>query len=105
MSNWPRRKKRALGWQIFALTVSLCLSGYFAYHTVSGRYGLEVRDKLVLRVSILEFETASLEKIKSRLSKDIALLSPEKPDADLVQEIARDHLGYVHPNERVIQLH
>ena len=105
MSYRPRRKLRTLGWHLFALAISLGLSGYFAFHTLSGRYGLEVREKLLTRVSILEFEAASLAKVKSRLKNEIALLSPDQPDRDLVTEIARDHLGYVHPQDRVIQVH
>jgi cell division protein FtsB len=29
-------------------------------------------------------------------------LTPDKPDPDLVEEIARDVLGYVQPTDRVI---
>jgi cell division protein FtsB len=32
----------------------------------------------------------------------VALLTPDKPDPDLVEELARDVLGYVHPRDRVI---
>lgn len=63
-----------------------------------------MRDKLLTRVSILDFEASSLEKVKARLRNEIALLSPDEPDTDLVAEIARDHLGYVLPGDRVIQV-
>lgn len=105
MSYRHRRKFRTLGWQLFALSVSLGLSGYFAFHTIAGRYGLEVRDKLQTRVSILDFEASSLAKVKARLKNEIALLSPDNPDPDMVAEIARDHLGFVLPGDRVIQVH
>ena len=42
--------------------------------------------------------------MRSKLERDVALLSPEVPNADLVEEIARDVLGYVHPSDRIIQL-
>jgi hypothetical protein len=32
----------------------------------------------------------------------VSLLSPDVPDPDLVEEIARDVLGYVHPADRVV---
>lgn len=83
-----------------------CLSatGYFAYHARYGRHGYEARSQLLERSALLDFEIKSLESVRSKLERDVALLSPELPNADLVEEIARDVLGYVHPNDRIVQL-
>jgi cell division protein FtsB len=67
-----------------------------------GRHGLEARSALIERADLLEFEIRSLETVRARLRHDVALLTPDQPDPDLVEEIARDVLGYVHPNDRVI---
>jgi cell division protein FtsB len=40
--------------------------------------------------------------VRARLRHDVALLTPNTPDPDLVEELARDVLGYVHPADRVI---
>ncbi len=77
------------------------LASYFAHHAYSGRYGLEARTRLVERKALLEFEIASLEAVRSKLARDVALLSPELPSPDLVEEIARDVLGFVHPGDRI----
>jgi cell division protein FtsB len=67
-----------------------------------GRHGLEARSALIERADLLEFEIRSLETVRARLRHDVALLTPDTPDPDLVEEIARDVLGYVQPTDRVI---
>jgi cell division protein FtsB len=67
-----------------------------------GRHGLEARSALIERADLLEFEIRSLETVRARLRHDVALLAPDTPDPDLVEEIARDVLGYVQPTDRVI---
>ncbi len=87
------------------LTVVLCclaLSAYFAHHAIHGRYGLEAKNKLMERSSLLDFEISSLEAVRSKLARDVALLSPELPDADLVEEVARDTLGFATPTDRIL---
>ena len=82
----------------------LCLgfTAYFAYHAIYGRHGLEVRSQLTERSALLEFEIKSLEAVRASLQRDVALLTPDKPDPDLVEEIARDVLGFVRPDDLVI---
>jgi cell division protein FtsB len=86
-----------------SLVVLLCLglTGLFGYHAVYGRYGLERRAKLVERGEVLEFEMLSLDAERARLKRDVALLTPDTPDADIVEEIARDVLGFADPTDRI----
>ncbi len=84
------------------LLSSLCATAYFTHHAMHGRHGLEARSALIERADLLEFEIRSLETVRARLRHDVALLTRDKPDPDLVEEIARDVLGYVQPNDRVI---
>lgn len=83
----------------------LGLSGYFGHHAMYGRHGLETRSKLISRSEALEFEIKGLETVRARLQRDVELLSPDRPDRDLVEEIARDVLGFVHPSDRVAIRH
>lgn len=84
------------------LLLCLALTAYFAFHTVKGRHGLEARDRLLERESALEFEIQSLEAMRSNLARDVALLRPDLPDSDFVEEIAREVLGFAHPRDRVL---
>lgn len=79
----------------------LGLTCTFAYHALYGRHGLETRSRLISRSAGLEFEIRGLEAVRARLKRDVALLATEPPNADLVEENARDVLGFVHPNDRI----
>ena len=85
----------------------LCLgfTAYFAYHAIYGRHGLEVRSALTERSALLEFEIKSLEAVRANLQRDVALLTPAKPDPDIVEEIAREVLGFVDPRDQVVIRH
>jgi len=84
------------------LLLCLGLTAYFAYHTLKGRHGLEARDRLAERESALQFEIQSLEAVRAKLERDVALLRPDLPDPDFVEEIAREVLGFAHPRDRVV---
>ncbi len=88
--------------QALALLACLTSTTYFAYHVRYGRHGLEVRNRLIERSALLDFEIKGLETVRGKLERDVALLSPEVPNADFVEEIARDVLGYVRSNDRII---
>ena len=104
MSFRPRPALRTFLWQAIALVAFLGLSGYFSYHTLYGRYGLEAREQLLTRATALDFESETLQKVRQKLTRDIALLGHQPPAPDIVDEIARDLLGYAHPRDRIIML-
>ncbi len=80
----------------------LGLTCLFAYHAFYGRHGLETRSRLISRSAGLEFEIRGLEAVRAKLKRDVALLASEPPDTDLVEEVARDVLGFVHPQDRIL---
>ena len=84
------------------MLLCLGLTAYFVHHAINGRHGFEVRSKLIERSALLEFEIKSLEAVRAKLERDVALLTPAKPDPDLVEEIAREVLGFVRPQEQVL---
>lgn len=88
--------------QLLVLLACLTSSSYFGYHAFHGRHGLNARNALLERASLLDFEIKSLEAVRGKLQRDVALLAPDKPDPDMVEEIARDVLGYVHPGDSLV---
>ena len=84
------------------LIVCVTLSVYFGYHAIQGRHGLEARSRLLERSQALEQEIKVLEVVQARLSREIALLNEASPDPDLVEEIARETLGFARPGDRLI---
>ncbi len=88
--------------QLAFMLICLSLTVYFSYHMRYGRHGLEARSELQERSALLDFEIKGLESVRTKLRKDVALLSPEIPNADIVEETARDVLGYVRPDDKIV---
>lgn len=97
-----RNRPRHLSRQIFVLLACLTSTAYFVYHARYGRHGLEARNRLIERSALLDFEIKGLETVRTKLRQDVALLSPEVPNSDLVEEIARNVLGYVRSDDKIV---
>ena len=87
--------------QLPVLLCCLSATGYFAHHTIHGRHGFEARARLIERSNVLEFEIKSLEAVRAHLARDVALLAPDQPASDLVEEIARDVLGFSYAGDTI----
>jgi cell division protein FtsB len=98
----PNHERRLRIRQATVLLLCLGLTAYFAHHAIYGRHGLEARSKLIERSALLEFEIKSLEAVRAKLQRDVALLTPDKPDPDMVEEIAREVLGFTYPDDIVV---
>ncbi len=99
MSTSAKRSRRL---QALVLLTCAGLTVYFAHHALNGRHGLETRKRLIERSQLLEFEIRSLEAVRARLQRDVALLAPERPHPDLIDEIARETLGFAQASDRII---
>lgn len=102
MLRQPNNDKRSKLRQSVVVLFCLGLMAYFGHHAVHGRHGLEARTRLIERSSLLSFEARSLEAVRTKLERDVALLSPAKPHPDLIEEVARDVLGFVKSDDIVI---
>lgn len=100
-SRFERRARQRTK-QVLVLLACCSATAYFAYHAIYGRHGLRARAELSERSALLDFELRSLTTVRTKLEHDVALLTPELPNPDLVEEIARDVLGYVHPEDRIV---
>jgi cell division protein FtsB len=95
---YDRRKGRPR--QILVSLFCLFALGYFAYHAIVGKRGLEARSRLIERSRQLEPEIARLEALRARLERDVQLLSARDPD--IVEELANEILGFARPGDRVV---
>ena len=75
---------------------------YFAYHAFAGEQGLGHWSDMQSRLSDKRQELAEIQAANDQLRGDIARLTPGTVDPDLVEELARDDLGYVYPDEIVV---
>jgi cell division protein FtsB len=91
-----------------ASVLLLCggLTLYFGYHTIKGRHGLETRSRLIERSTTLEREIRALETVRADLERELALLDGQGDgtgaDLDYVEELARRHLGFAAPTDRIL---
>ena len=87
------------------LTVVLCclgLAGYFGFHAIKGRHGLEARLRLDAQAKVLNERLSGLETVLSHLKRDAALLQDDHLDADSLDEAARSVLGYAAEGDVVV---
>jgi len=75
---------------------------YFAYHAMSGDQGLLAWAGYKARLAELEAEAAAAEAERLTLEARADRLRDNGLDLDLVDERARDILGFAHPDDYVI---
>lgn len=77
---------------------------YFAFYTLFGNRGLyrmfELEDQLV--IAEVHYEEAVEERLA--LEQNVMLLKPNSLDLDMIDQRAREVLGYAHPDDIVIEL-
>jgi cell division protein FtsB len=98
----PQKTRPALG-SLLLLTLAVTLGGYFTFAAVQGDYGVFKQVQLAA-----EHKTLTAE--RDRLAQDLAAMqnltrrmSDDYLDLDLLEEQARDVLGYMRPDEIVIR--
>lgn len=75
---------------------------YIYYHTVSGERGLATWFALSDKIELLEKENKTLQAKVDTLQAEVDRLSPETPDIDYLDELARAHLAVARPTEKII---
>ncbi len=88
--------------QVWVLLLCGGLTVYFGYHTFKGRHGLETRSRLIERSNALEREIKSLETVRARLEREMALLDGPNTNLDYVEELARRDLGFAGRGDHVL---
>lgn len=72
---------------------------YFAIHTFAGKQGLSEWSDMQVRVAELEEELEAVQAEMASLQHDIKRLTPGTIDPEFVEELAREKLAFVRPNE------
>ena len=86
--------------QILVSLFCLFALGYFAYHAIVGKRGLEARGRLLERSGLLEPQIVRLEAQRARLQREVRLLDARDPD--LIEELAIELLAFVRPGDHVL---
>lgn len=97
-----RRRNIPLG-TFLVLGLLVLGSGYFLIAAIVGPYGVFRQAEINAEVDDLRDELAELQLEVARMENLTRRLSDEYLDLDLLDERARDMLGYVRPDEIVIR--
>jgi len=94
-------------WRSILQTVTLhlgaaALIGYFAFQGYNGQYGLLARRSFEQQHAELTRERDRLRAQREAIEARVRLLSPERIDADMLDEEARSLLNLVHPKDLVL---
>ncbi len=94
---------RNISFSGLGITAVLMLVGaYFTFTAVQGNYGLFRRIQIEAEAERLSLELARLRDATARMEVLTRRLSDDFLDLDLLDERARDVLGYVRPDEIVL---
>jgi len=91
-------------WQSWLLLTGIGLAVYFGYHAVNGSRGLFASEQKQQELAALERRLAVLQEERSVLGRRVHRLRPESLDPDLIDELARETLSMVEPEDVIILL-
>lgn len=77
---------------------------YFAHHAVHGNRGIVAKRASEAEIEALHQRLAVLKEERLGIQKRVDALTPPAIDRDLLDQIARERLGYMHPDERILQI-
>lgn len=100
MSTRQRRKSylRPLIVPVLALT----FTGYFAWHGWHGSFGMEARRQLAVEATRLDRELAKAKAERVAVERRVNLLRAANLESDMLDERAREILGFANANEVAI---
>ncbi len=96
--------RRRMKWQSWLFVVSVGLAFYFGYHAVNGSRGLLASQEKSDELLDAERKLAVLQDERTRLERRVKRLRPESLDPDLIDELARETLSLVEPDDVIILL-
>ena len=96
------QSRPALG-GILYMVLAFTLGGYFTFAAVQGDYGVFRRVQIGAEAEDLRAEKARLEAELAQMTNLTRRLSDDYLDISLLDERARDVLGYMRPDELLIR--
>lgn len=96
-----RRRSAPYGGVLFFIS-ALALGLYFTFAAVQGDYGLFRRVEIETEISGYKSELAALESEVAQMENLTRRLSDDYLDIDLLDERARDVIGYIRADEIIL---
>lgn len=84
--------------------VCILLIGYFVSHAITGPTGVIAWKGYKIERATLQQQAAASAEAKAAIDRKVKLLDPRKVDPDLADQLVRENLNVVKPDEVVVQL-
>jgi cell division protein FtsB len=98
-----RTKWRIVAAQFVLWLVAAGAVFYFSQQAYVGDHGLVASRAMETEIGQLDAKLAGIKAERAAVEHRIDLLSTERIDPDLLDEQSRADLGYISPNDRVLQ--
>ncbi len=98
-----RTKWRIVVAQVLLWLVAAGAVTYFSQQAYVGDHGLVASRAMEAEIALLQARLDTVKAERAAVEHRIDLLSTERIDPDLLDEQARTDLGWISPNERVLQ--
>ena len=100
MSTRQRRKSYLR--PLIVPVIALAFSGYFAWHGWHGSFGIEARRQLAAEATRLDGELARVKQERAVIERRVTLLRSSSLESDMLDERAREILGFANAHEIAI---
>ena len=99
-----RKRLRSFFTALGLYAVAALFIGYFAVNAFSGNHGLRAKQQLDAQITELNGEFGRVEAEHRQWERRVSLLRSDRLDADLLDELARRELEYLHPRDATMIL-
>ena len=94
-----RKRLRSFFTALGLYAMAALFIGYFAVNAFSGNHGLRAKQQLDAQITELTGEFGRVESEHKQWERRVSLLRSDRLDADLLDELARRELEYLHPRD------
>lgn len=88
---------------LIVLSVCAGLLGLFGWHAQKGPRSFANHERLIARAVSLDGDRNAVRAQREALEARVSLLRPETIDPDMLEEVARRVLGFVHQGDIVVR--
>lgn len=82
--------------------IAVVFTGYFAWHGWHGSFGIEARRQLAVEADRLDHELERVKGERHEIERRVNLLRSSNLESDMLDERAREILGFANANEVAI---
>jgi cell division protein FtsB len=97
-----RQRKKSFVRPLIVPLLALTFTGYFAWHGWHGSFGMEARRRLAQEAERLDHDLARAKAERAAVERRVNLLRSANLESDMLDERAREILGFANGNEVAI---